>query len=371
MKEETRKKLDLLEVVYTNERVAASKARWECMWNGSLPTDRYPYNFGWPHFNGYNINHAPQERVQAYLDGLLFTGKFNDDLIPSIFPGLNHASVPSMLGAKEVRLGMETACTKIVHCAEDIDNLPEPQLIKGTPAYYWVEAAEYFINETQGEIGIHVCDMQGPFDVAAQLWNYDELIVCAYEDEDRYHRLLSLCTDAFIMLWKAQANVLGASFIGTHLFAHDWIPASIGSTLSADGLVMCSPSFYNEFVAPYITKIAKAFGGTVVHSCGDYRPVLKQLCATEGVKGINASQLSINQLVEAGLDTSKAVIAFTNTQELESIMQTVRQHRLGVSLTIGDFYLYNEDGSAKTELSKEEWQMLKDKEAKIAEIMKV
>lgn len=371
MTDETKKKLDALEEIYTPQRVAQSKARWECMWNGARTADRYPYTFGWPHFNPYNINHPPQERTQAYLDGLLFCGQFHDDMIPSIFPGLNHASIPSMLGAKEVHLGMESGCEKLIFQAEDIDKLPEPAIHPGTVAAYWVEAAKQFVEETEGRIDVHVCDMQGPFDVAAQLWSYDDMIVCAYEDPDRYHHLLSLCTEAFIMLWNAQKNILGERFIGTHLFSHDWIPKNIGSTLSADGLVMCSPSFYDEFVNPYIARVAKALGGTVVHSCGNFRPVLKQLCATEGVRGINASQLTVQELVDAGLDQTKTIIAFTNSEALSSVMEVVRRYDLGVVLTIGDFYLYNSDGSAKTELTPSEKAMLREREEKIASIMRM
>jgi len=341
------------------------------MWNGSRDIDRYPFTFDWPHFNAYNVNHPPQERIQAYLDGLLFIGQFQDDLIPSIFPGLNHASIPSMLGAVEVRLGMETACEKLIYRPEDIDRLPEPVIKAGSPAAYWIEAAGQFLEEIQGRIGVHVCDMQGPFDVGAQLWGYDEMIVCAYEDPDRYHRLLSLCTEAFILFWQAQKNVLGDMFICNHFFAHDWFPADIGSTLSADGLVMCSPSFYVEFVAPYITRVADALGGTVVHSCGDFRPVLKELCATKGVKGINASQLTIQELTDAGLDPAKTVIAFVTEQDLPETMTRVRHHNLGVYLTVADFYMFYPDGSVKLDLTREEWRLLRAKEEKISGIMAI
>ncbi|MCF7816372.1 MAG: uroporphyrinogen decarboxylase family protein [Kiritimatiellales bacterium] len=371
MTEATGRKLDKLDELYPQERLDASKARWEAMWNGSRNIDRYPFTFNWPHFNPYNISHPPKERIQAYLDGLLFTGQFHDDLIPSIFPGLNHATIPSMLGAVEVRLGMETGCEKLICQPQDIDRLPEPSIQAGSPAAYWVEAAGQFLEETQGRIGVHVCDMQGPFDVGAQLWSYDELIVCAYEDPDRYHRLLSLCTEAFILLWQAQKKVLGDVFVGTHFFAHDWFPASAGSTLSADGLVMCSPSFYQDFLAPYITQVADALGGTVVHSCGNFRPVLKDLCATPGVKGINASQLTIRELVDAGLDPTKTVIAYTTTQELKETMRTVRQHDLGVCLTIGDFYLLHPDESAKLDISSAEWRLLWAREEEIIKTMMV
>lgn len=351
MKDQTRRKLDQLDVVYPPERLIQSRARWQAIWQGTRPKDRYPFTFGWPHFNSYNIAHPPEERVQVYLDGLLLNGQFDDDLIPSIFPGLNHASIPSMFGADEIRLGIETTSEKLIHSAEDIDRLPEPSIRAGSAAEYWVRAAETILAETEGRIGIHVCDMQGPFDVCAQLWSYDELILCAYEDPARYHRFLSLATEAFIMLWRAQQAVLGEVFVGTHLFSHDWVPANVGATLSADGLVMCSPDFYREFMAPYITRVAEVFGGVTVHSCGNFLPVLRPLCATPGVKGINASQLTISQLVEGGLDPRRTIIACTNEKELPEIMREVRAHDIHPCLTINGFYPFQQNGTLQTHLS--------------------
>lgn len=364
MEEKIKRKLEIVEELYPKERVEASKRRWMQVWEQKIPEDRYPFTYGWPSFNAYNINHPPRERLLAYLDGLAVTGRFDDDLIPSVFPGLNNATIPSMFGAEAVKVGLETGCKRLIHEPEDIDRLREPEILPGSPAEYWLKMDEYIMEETQGRLDVHVCDMQGPFDLCAQLWAYDELILCAYEDPDRYHRLMSLATDAFIKMWEAQKSILGDRFVGTHLFAHDWIPPYVGATLSADGLVMCSPSFYQEFVAPYIARIGERFGGSVVHSCGDFRHVIKDLCATEGVKGVNASQLTIKQMVEAGLK-DKTVIAFTTVGELEETMEVVKKEKLGFVPTIGDFYSVDENGR----LIEADMEKMKEKQEKILSVM--
>ena len=41
--------------------------------------------------------------------------------------------------------------------------------------------------------------MQGPVDVCGQLWGYDNLFVCAYEQPEQYGKLMSKVSDAFIM----------------------------------------------------------------------------------------------------------------------------------------------------------------------------
>ena len=60
-------------------------------------------------------------------------------------------------------------------------------------------------------IPIHVCDMQGPFDAAAQLWGYEELFPSAYEDEEAYDYLMRLMMRAFYLLWEEQKKICGGS----------------------------------------------------------------------------------------------------------------------------------------------------------------
>lgn len=79
---------------------------------------------------------------------------------------------------------------------------------------------KYLLEETEGRIPVHVTDMQGPVDVAGQLWGYDNLFISAYEEPEYYNKLLAKLTRAFILFWKSQKEILGDSFAGTHLKGH-------------------------------------------------------------------------------------------------------------------------------------------------------
>ena len=136
MTEETKKKLEIIDELYPPQRIQKSKERWESVWRGETPPDRYPFAFAWNHFNPYDDYHSPRERLQKSLDGLALNGQFDDDLIPSVFPGINNASIPSMFGAKEIRCGVETACERIISAHKDIDKLTNrkffPKPLHGT-----------------------------------------------------------------------------------------------------------------------------------------------------------------------------------------------------------------------------------------------
>ena len=331
---EIQRRLDEIYELYTPERIEKSKQRFLALEKGELPKDRYPFCLEFPYFNGYNINHPPRERITAYLEAYRFQGLFDDDTIPYIFPGLNNATIPSMFGAEEIRCGMETTSGKLIRTIQDIYKLPQPSIQKGSAAERWIEAEQYLLEKTRGRIPITVCDMQGPFDACAQIWSYDEMFVAAYEEAEAFHEIISKLTDAFILLWNRQKEILGDVFMGTHLFSQGWVPKNCGAAVSADSLVMVSPDFYNEFYKPYLERIYRELGDLTIHSCGDFRHVVKKLCQTQGVKAINASQLTAQELYKAGVDSKIQLLLAISFDQLEEEMQFIKEHSLNVELCV-------------------------------------
>ncbi len=372
MRDCVKRKLDEIDRLFSVDRLNKSKDRWTKVWRGEKPTDRYPFHTGFPLFNPYNTNHPAEKRLNAYLDACIFMGQMNDDFIPTIFPGCKQSTIPNMFGAKEVIKGIESTCERIISCVEDIDRLPEPSIGPGTVAHEWLAMQEYLLEETEGRIPIHVCDMQGPMDVCGQLWGYDNLFVCAYEEPEYFDKLLSKVTDAFILFWRKQQETLGDSFVGTHLFAWDWVPLGNGAALSADSLVMISPNYFDQFYKPYLERIGKAFGGIAVHSCGNFTAVVKNLCNTHYVKAINASQLSVEQLINAGMDKDKVIIAFLNCDELGKNMKLIREYSINASISILDTWPMEEDKlEVPSNWTKEDWKEIRRKEDKVIEIMSI
>lgn len=135
MKDWVKRKSDEIDRLFPADRLIKSKERWSKVWRGEKPAERYPFCFGGfptPLFNPYNINHHPEGRLKAYLDACIFAGQFKDDFIPTIFPGCNQATIPTMFGATEIRCGIESTCEKVIKSTDDIDRLPEPSLKPGT-----------------------------------------------------------------------------------------------------------------------------------------------------------------------------------------------------------------------------------------------
>lgn len=345
MRPQVKEKLKRIRELYPDERIEKSKARWRAVWAGETPRGRRPYLFLPVSFNYYDDVFGKEAGLAAYLDEFIYRGIVGDDFIPSFFPGCKQGTIPGMFGAKEVVVGRDYTCERILFSPEDIDKLPEPSILPGTSAHEWLQMQRYYLEECEGEIPVHVCDMQGPMDVCGQLWGYDNLFLCAYDDEERFHRLIGLASDAFRMLWDAQKKLLGGSFVGTHLYGWDWVPPGNGATLSADSMAMLSGAFFEEYYSFHLAKLAERLGGLTVHSCGDFSAVVRQLCAVPGVKAVNASQMTVEQLLDAGWDPQKPIILQEKLERAPAVFELARENRLSLDTAFSGLWPQDRDGA--------------------------
>ncbi|MCL2707568.1 MAG: uroporphyrinogen decarboxylase family protein [Defluviitaleaceae bacterium] len=362
MKDATKRKLDLIGELYPKGRQDKSRERLKSLWNGERARGGLPFTHAGFCVDYYDELNAPEERLQISLDEIIMRGRLRDDYVPGIFPGCRQATLPSMFGAREIVIGRDRATEKIIRSAEDVDRLREPQ-IEGTIAGEWLEMQEYFLNETEGKIGVHAVDMQGPVDVAGKLWGYDNLFASAYDDPASYHRLLEKTTGAFIMFWERQKKLLGEAFVPTHLFGWSYAPGQIGATVSVDSVVMVSPAFFEEFYLPYLNRIAGAFGGLAIHSCGNFLQHMDGLNRADCVRGVNAGQLGAREMYEAGLGKDKVAIACCDLNGAAGEFEYFKSNGINADLTVwGIWPKHNGKAVPIGEMSGAFWMDLREKE---------
>jgi len=325
-----REKLDAIDEQYPPERVAASKERWTRMWNGEKPLDRHPFAFAPISVNWYGVPESWEEWLRDHLDDILSRKDVLDDFIPTLWVGCRQSIMPSIFGAPEVKRGegkeADYCCKRILREVADIDALPEPSIQPGTPAREVVSLQQYLLEETEGRIPIHVVDMQGPADVSGKMWGYDNLYLCAQDQPEAYHRLMTKVAEGFIFFWKRQQEILGDCFVNTHLM--NWMPRSAGATASFDSMVMISPPFYEEFYLPYVMKIGEAFGGITIHACGQFPALVEHICRTPFLKGFNTSEMSLDVVLAAGLDRSTVVSTCFQLEDVEKWFDCIRRNSI-------------------------------------------
>jgi hypothetical protein len=252
---------------------------------------------------------------------------------------------------------------------DDPENLPDPDITAGSIASNWLEMQKYVLEETDGRLPISVIDMQGPMDVAGQLWGYENLFMDAMSGGTKSHNLLTKCTTAFIRLWQKQVDLLGDLFVGTHLWGWSWVEsgAGHGATVSMDSMAMISADFFLEHTREHLLRISKEFGGLTIHSCGKFGGVIPGINSIPGIEGINASQMTIQQLLDAGASPDLFFVLLLDYSRLAEEYALIKSGNLKVEMTVGG--VWPEGRQSIEQFGELDWKLLREKEDHILKMV--
>ncbi len=285
-----------IERLYPPERIARSKARLQAVWELQRP-DRIPFVFAWlpppaddePVLGVWDGTCTNEESLASQLESIIDRAVIDDDYVPSLFPGLRQGTIPTAYGAVEERNGEHIWVKPIVRGAGDVFELERPDFCKDGIAAEFLERVRFFRAATEGRVAIQLPDMQGPLDLAGNMWGSEPLLEAMYTEPDAVHHLLQTMTDAFIDFVRLLQQAAGGDLIPIHCLPVVWMPPDRGIALSEDLIVLISPKLYTIFGRPYNEQIADAFGGVIIHSCGSTEHNLEVLTATRHFMGVNLS----------------------------------------------------------------------------------
>jgi len=298
-------KLDRVDELYPPERLARSKERWRRLWLGEKPLDRLPFTYS-PITVGYWDITPKERRLMDYLDEFIARGFMDDDFIPAM---------------------------------EDAAELRPPTMRPESIPARWIAEDRWYIEQTDGRLPLHVVEAFGPVEIAGKLWGYDNLFVSARVAPELFDKVMRYATDAFVLFVDEQRRVAGDLLIETSLNAHDWVPTGATMNLGMDSMVMLSADFFREFCAPYLAEIADRYAPLTVHSCGWFRQLTWPICEAPFINGLHLGQMTLAELVDAGLDDRVAAIpAGVGVGSLPEAMSLVRANRLRANFTIGGLW---------------------------------
>jgi uroporphyrinogen-III decarboxylase len=138
---------------------------------------------------------------------------------------------------------------------------------------------------------VGITDFQGPLTTANQLMGYDKLIYLMHDDPRAMHELMDKVTESLIVWVKRQKEVIGEPLTECIGDQQVYTGDNAGVWFSDDDAVLMSTKTYREFVAPYNSRILKAFGGGCVHYCGNATHHADTFLAMEGLKALNIYNL--------------------------------------------------------------------------------
>ena len=139
--------------------------------------------------------------------------------------------------------------------------------------------------QAHSDLSLRLVNVPSPLVTASLIWEYSSFITATLLYPREVHALLDRVTEATIEFVRLQLQRIERLFSLSH---EPWyLPPDLGIRVSDDTAAVMSPSTYREFGLPYNSRISEAFGGIVVHSCGDIVHVLPVMLETPGLCGID------------------------------------------------------------------------------------
>jgi hypothetical protein len=280
---------------YPQARIAGVKRRTEPVWlSGSrvaAPGERAPYMVGLA--PARNVPEIPPEatpdqaEMVRQLASIAERSEWDDELMPGLAPGIRQVLIPSFFGCTEEILPDSVRVKPMIHDPDDVDRLPSVGFGPGTIGGQMLDRIRVFRAGLRGALPIFEADMQGPFSVASQVWGIEAFLAALYESPRQVHALLGRATDAIITFVRLMQEAAGDDLILYHCPPSIWFPPDRGIAISEDLLAVVSPATVREFIRPYAERVAEAFGGVLLHSCGYINDVVGELDAIRGLVGLN------------------------------------------------------------------------------------
>ena len=145
-----------------------------------------------------------------------------------------------------------------------------------------LDMIDYFMEKTKGKIPVSLTDTQSPLNMVGHLLSLDQIFMAMILVPEKVVRLFDILADLSISFNHEQMKRIGSALAYPgHGFASSTTWRGLG--VSDDNAIMISPELYTELAAPSVEKICAPFGGSVFHSCGNWRGWID---AVLGLKGI-------------------------------------------------------------------------------------
>jgi hypothetical protein len=193
--------------------------------------------------------------------------QFDDDSVPYASLATNTGIFAAAFGCRiHVYEGQETnaAARPLVRTAAEADRLGTPSLDAPTLSRI-LEIGRLLRRELGPEASIGVPDIQSPFDIAALIWNKEDLFPALLEEPEAVRRLVGKCQRLLVEFLTEFRRQIGEVNLCHCPYA--WAPPELGVWLSEDEAGALSVRMFEEFCLPPLMEMSRAFGGIFVHCC--------------------------------------------------------------------------------------------------------
>jgi hypothetical protein len=182
-------------------------------------------------------------------------------IIASLFGGETRLVEDNMPWVQPI--GLEALEKIVARGQPDLDAGLLPRALE-TMAYYRGTLASY--PKCREAIHVTQTDLQGPFDIAAQLWGSG--IFTAFQDRPQFlEELLVLIADTFVRVSSAVGHASTQATGAGCIYLHFAICPG-NCLVKDDSSIMLSSRTYDRFIRPANERVLQTLGGGGIHWCG-------------------------------------------------------------------------------------------------------
>lgn len=152
-----------------------------------------------------------------------------------------------------------------VNSIEDVEALEVPDPYRDGRMPVWIKATRMLHEEAGDRFGVFT-NINGPFQVAAQLRGITNTCMDMYRNPELIERLLEVTTDAAVKFAQAEVEAGSDAIV-------------MGESLASPNII--SPKQFERFVLPYDRRvIAEVNAPFLLHVCGDATLIIDLMVAT-------------------------------------------------------------------------------------------
>lgn len=221
-----------------------------------------------------------RESLRWQLGGLTRSLSYLTDAPTYLEPWYGIGTTASAFGATyEWPEGQAPAVKPLYPTLQDTPDLAPSDWTEVPIMQHTIRMIEFFLDFSGGRLPLSWSDLQGPLNILGSLVDISSLFMAFYEAPERLRQMLDAVTGVLISFTRKQSQLIGRALVQPgHGFASSRAGTGIG--LSVDNLVMVSPAMYAEFCSENDARVGSEFGGTGIHSCGNWArwiPAVKKI----------------------------------------------------------------------------------------------
>lgn len=270
-------------LVTEEQKRQAIRSAWLMQDTSEVP---FMIEVGEPHHATAGFLHDAAVDLEWQKEHCRTRSQLDDYFIPNLKPNLGIGIVAAAFGCEWVVDPTSDPWIKPIigdDNPQDVYTLQIPDPAQSGMNAMALERIAYFQEHSQ--LPLRLVNVPSPLVTASLIWDYSSFILATITHRQEVHALLDKVTEATIEFVRLQLQKIDRLFAKSH---EPWfLPPDLGIRISDDTAAVMSPRTYREFGMPYNTRISEAFGGIVVHSCGNIVHVLPAMLETPGLRGID------------------------------------------------------------------------------------